>query len=270
MTDTTALIGLEARERAAQLKKVAEDYQNQVVQKITTNDQYVVCAQRYKDLTASEKELDNLRKTCKQPYARKAEDVDAIFKPLLAAILSVKTQYRMVITTRDQEVETERRRQQEEFNRKAEAKRREEEAKAQALREKEEVARREEEAARRRAEEAANEEDRKAALAEAEKKRKEAEIAANRADIKEAKAENIIAPVAQSLGTSVSGMSARDNWKMAIDDKMGCIAWAIKNNQLGLLDLNPSACNAMAKSVRKETVYDWGKIFNDRGLSTRI
>jgi len=263
------LIPIDAQERAEIIKKLADDYQKQVVQKISTSEQYLQCGERYKDLNGAEKELDNIRKACKQPYSRLAEDVDAVFKPMIIAVQSVKGQYRTVMVARDIEIEHERIRQQEELNRKAEAARREEEAKAKALRDKEEAARREEEAARRRAEEATSAEERKIALAEAEKRRKEAEAAAARAETREQKSETIIAPVVQMAAPKIEGMSTRDNWKMAIEDQVAFINWAVHNNQLGLLEPSSSACNSLAKSIRKETQYPWGKIYNDRGLSSR-
>jgi type IV secretory pathway VirB10-like protein len=222
---------------------------------IKNNDQYLNANELFKQLNSYITKTETERKAVKEPYLQKGKEVDSWFKDPQAALANLKTKLDTAIRTYSRMLEEQRRKEQERLNREAEEKRRKQEEAAAAERAKAEELRRQ-------AEEA-DEAERAKLLAQADK-------ADAKADVKEQKAENIVAPVAQSFVGKVTGVSTRQNWKCEITDPMALVKWCCDNGYLTLLEPNQTALNAWAKSQRTEKTVPGARIFNDEKLTGRM
>jgi hypothetical protein len=266
---TDAMLELIPTESDALAREAMEYCQSVQSVEIKTNEQAESASKLFREVNSYITKLDAERKKVKEPHLQAGKAVDDFFKEASVPLLNLKVNLDKAIRGYQKVLEDKRREEQEKLNRAAEEARRKQEEAARIQREKEEAALRAEEEARRRAAEAANEADRQAALAEAEAQRKEAAKAAASAQAKESKAEQIVAPIAQTVVPKADGISYRSNWKIEVVDEEQFVQWAINSNKTHLLSSNESACNAYAKLVKTPQTFPWGRFYDAGKLSGR-
>lgn len=85
-----------------------------------------------------------------------------------------------------------------------------------------------------------------------------------------ATAELMTAPVVAAPVAKVAGVSMRGVWKAEVTDKAALIAFAATNPQFqGLLDMNTSALNQMAKAMKDAMQIPGVRAFEDKQLASR-
>ncbi len=245
------------QESLERVNKALEFCNSVSVVEIGSNEQYANATKLYRELNGYIKAVEEERKRVKEPYFKKGKEIDAWFNAPAADLLNLKSKLDPAIRAYDRKIEEARLEEQRRLNAIAEAERKKKEQAAALERQKAEEKRRE-------AEEIAQKD-----AARAAELRRQAEAADVRAQEKENRAAMVTAPIAQTATPKAEGISKRQNWKMQIDNPFEFVKWCVENNFTMLLMPNPAACKAQAGIIRKETVYSWGKIFNDESLTGR-
>jgi hypothetical protein len=250
----TSLIPVEALQKIDEALNFARSVQ---VVKIISNGQYEQSTKLFRELGGYIKAIDAERVRVKQPYLDQGRQVDQYFKDPAAVLSGLKSKLDPAIREYEREIERKRIEEQNRLNAIAEENRRKVEAAAQAERDKAEEKRREADRIRQEDAARAEELDRQAAAAEV------------RADTKEQKAEQIVAPIAQTALPKAEGISKRANWKMEVTDPGAFVDYCISKGEKYLLMPNEKACKAYAGTMRRPMDFPGARIFNDESLTGR-
>lgn len=226
----------------------------QVVE-IQTAEQAEQANTLFRELNGYIKEIETARTRTKEPFLQKGREVDGYFKQPQNDLSNLKAKIEQAIRVYKAKTEAARIAEQNRLNKEAADRQRKIEDAAQAERDKAEKLRQD-------ALKAENE-------AEAAKLRAQADKADQRAETKQEKASLVIASVAQSAAPRLDGTSVRQNWKCQINEQENFVKFAVETGRLNLLMPNNITCSAWAKSLKKEQVFPWGRIFNDEKLVGR-
>lgn len=237
MSENT-LIPVEAQEKVTTMVEYAASIKEIVIK---TNGEAEAASEQLKIVSGHIRDTEAERKRIKEPYLQRGKEIDAWFKPKDAALKNAKHNLDVALRKFQIMLEDKRRKEQEELNRRAEEERRK----------KEEAERREREKA-----EAYRQQGREDMAAKAEM----------RAEARAMEAETTVAPVAQVIEPKLA-THTRANWKCEITDPIQFVNWIAKDpTRYHLLQPNQTACNAWAKSIRREEVFPGGRIFNDEKM----
>lgn len=227
----------------------------------TINDaeDYDMAADELKAIKSKAKALEDRRKEITKPLDASKKSVMDLFREPLELLAQAESVIKRAMLTWQQEQERIRR---------AEQARLEAEAKAERERLAKEAAAREAEA-RAKAAEAERLASAGDAIAAAELA-ESAQQALFEADVQRETAALVTAPVAKVAEAKAAGVSTRETWKAEVTDKAALIAHVAANPQFsGLLTVDQSALNALARSLKSSLTLPGVRVYAEQTLAAR-
>jgi len=244
---TTALIPMDKLASLAAIKEKCERYRNTIVLPLKDAGQYLSAMETARILDSDFKTVEEIRAEANEPYAKATKDIGLQCNPIKEAVKGLLKQFNDACIKWQNDEQARRDAEQERLNREAEAVRKVAEEKAR-------IAREVEERHLRLAQQATDDVERQRLSKIAEKNRQIAERA-------ETKAENTIAPLAQTQAPKMQGMFTKGTPQFECSDLPKFVNWCVDTKQLHLLTFNEAACVAMSKVYGKDTVVPGGRFF---------